>query len=250
MPEKTKKDLRRPLTQREAALQEKLNVPGLGPFEEVSPNLPPIERAPMFREQTKLIGFGTQEANELEKLYRLAPQLRGRVPQITSGLGPMYIDQIVNKRKAHPIHLESNGNYMPDSGLIALEGPNKGNIEIGNTDNMGNFISTLAHEFGHALGLRRRDNLNKEGIVGKRKTLTDPIVQWGMDENLNIGSPKNFGTYHTGKLSGQVFYPLSHEVKDKNLPLDIDFLNRELIKTQQELEGLGLKRKNNARKTR
>lgn len=209
MPDGKQKKGSRKLTPDEAHLQERLNIPGLGPFETVNPNLPPIERAPGFRPETKLIGFGQPEALELERLYQLAPQLRGRADTITHGVGPMYMTKFANAPGSEKF-IEDISKPINLMGLAGT-GKNRHKIEIYPTDIPSNFVGTLAHELAHVNATREEDKIRGLGL-GVDALTNSPVQQVQKDTG-------DFGAYKTGSLARRIFYPPTNG--DENLYAEV-----------------------------
>lgn len=234
MPEDKKK---KKLTPSEAHLQERLNIPGLGPFyPQTNPNLPPIEVPPMMRPQTKLIGLGQFEAQELEKLYNLAPQLRGRVPSITSGYGSMYVRDLLEQANSGGIGGYNAKRYLEKPTSLTTQGMTslgftspEGSIEIGPHLDERDWVGTLAHEFQHALGLKRQNQIQNSPTNFKEIAIKeDPIVGMGRHgvnriRGLNGLELISFGPETSDKLAVNSFYPETRE--DVNLPVEMDLNN-------------------------
>jgi hypothetical protein len=135
-------------------LYQRLNVRGLGPH--VQPNIPdapPIEVPPLFRRPTKETGLSSEQSRQLHQLYRFAPQLRGLSPNITSGYGPSYIQELM--RDGNP---ELLNRVIPLS-LYGVTRLRDGAIDINNEEN---FPRTLVHEFQHVIDAENmRRNVDK-----------------------------------------------------------------------------------------
>jgi hypothetical protein len=185
------------LTPAETELRERLNIPGLGPFEEVSPDLPPIERAPMFRKQTPLIGVGTDQARQIGQLYNLAPQLRGRAPSITSGYGPMYINDLLKaansddpeQRYLGKRFLEQQTPHnIQGSTSVGIDAP-IGAVEVGEHMDNRDWIGTLAHELQHVLAIRGIEGKNKIGYINKNNPF-EAIINMGIHDPTRRTGPQ------------------------------------------------------------
>lgn len=143
--------LRVPLPKELLELQERLNIQGQGPYVQPNPNAPPIEIPPLFRKPTKIIGTGPSEARTIEKMFDFLPQLRGRIPSITSGYGPMYINKL-SEQATGDNYIDRSWandflNRIRPLTIMGLTGKNK-NIELNTTTP--DFEDTLFHEMVHA----------------------------------------------------------------------------------------------------
>lgn len=175
MAEKKKKETKSPMPTEEwlrkrNILRENLNIPGLGPFEIVNKDLPPIERAPQFRRPTPMYGMSSEQARGVEELYKLAPQLRGRASALYGNYGPHMMDLLLDqywrqKESKHPFirdwasdatldYLKYPSSQIDVYGATSLEPkqpwthPSNARpwIEIMRPDE---FMDTLAHEYQH-----------------------------------------------------------------------------------------------------
>ena len=185
------------LTPEQEALREKLNTrPGPESNPAIMRSLgglpligtPKFPIAPPFRPETKVTG-GTQFARQVNELHKLAPELRGRVPEITQGHNDVAIMDIA--RNDEPSMLDDVKGFSGLRGITNFKtkriavNPYRPNGMGGDHYDLPDTMNTMAHEFGHVVG-------NK-----------------GMEKGF-----KKFSTYESelesdeiGNLAQRAFYP-------------------------------------------
>lgn len=151
------------LTPEEIELQENLNIPprpvmGIG-------GIPEVPRAPNFRPETFIVG--TKLAREMEKLYKLAPQLRGRARSITPGLtGNDISDMSGQARRGSSIANRVLGTGSFDGTTYAGSTGRNKEISISTDFPANEVFDTLAHELTHVVGSHGVESATGKRIVG------------------------------------------------------------------------------------
>lgn len=87
-------------------------------------DLPPVAPAPAFRKQTPAVGGELSQT--MEKFYRIAPELRGRVGKLGFGPNLDVVDEFVESSKDKTI----NPLNYEDTNLLGLANKRTGNVSL------------------------------------------------------------------------------------------------------------------------
>lgn len=158
----------------EQLLADRLNVRGEWPDDVITPEGMRVPLPPMFRRHTPVVG--TETERNVEKLYKIQPELRGRANLISPGYTPSMINSLLrqaNTGDSSPTKSDKNartsakiflGEQLP-SNILGMTGFNVEDRDIMATDWFGpdHQFGTLAHEFQHLMdakgrGLNASDN--------------------------------------------------------------------------------------------
>jgi hypothetical protein len=118
------------------------------PKEDLGGDLPPVAHPPQFRPSTTVVG-SPELAQEVERLLRFMPELRGRADRVTQGPTRGSIEEAIDRGK------DPTQGYPAGLGGITIHQPHGtgADVSIDPSFHGDQLRNTLAHEIAHTAGV-------------------------------------------------------------------------------------------------
>lgn len=168
----------RKLSEQEQTLRDRLSIRGEYPDDIITPEGVRVPRPPIFRKDTQVVG--NELAGLLERLYKIAPEIRGRADIVSPGFTKGTLNQILTAITTKD--LPSIALNSPDmTNMMGMTDPYRNSIFVSSVYPKDENFDTLAHEYQHLMGLRGKgiegiDNQEQfEDYAGKTGNLAKSI---------------------------------------------------------------------------
>lgn len=162
-------------------LRDRLSVKGDYPDDVITAEGMRVPLPPGFRKPTTVVG--TTLAKELEKLYQVAPEIRGRASVVSPGYTSGLLNMVIGSGDPKTKELLSG---PPNFNILGLADSSNNELFVDENQSPKDTIDTLAHEYQHIMGFKGK---GAEGERNVEATHPYPGVTGGIAGDL-FYSPK------------------------------------------------------------